>query len=180
MSGNNESVLKWLTGALTPVVFGPPHHATHLGNSYLGGFLSSGTASGATAELLMITRNSEINLRFAVHSGGDAYVVLIEAPTVISSGTYNPVINRNRNSLNTPDMLMFRGPSVSGGTEFPTMFIPGGSGGLAAGGMVSFDDEILLKKNSVYSLRAKNITAQAQDICILVDSYIEVGEPASD
>lgn len=180
MASNNELIINWLTGKITPVVYGPLHHSTHLGNSYVGGLLSSGTASGATTELLLITGVSEINLRFAVHSGGDAYVVLTEAPSVVSSGTHNPVMNRDRNSLNVSDMLVFSNPTVNGGTPFPTMFIPGGSGGLASGGQVSSDDEILLKKNSVYSLRAKNITGQAHDICILIDAYTELGEPVSD
>jgi len=82
-------------------------------------------------------------------------VQVYEEPTTTANGTSYTSFNRNRNSSNTSDTVIYDTPTVtSPGTLIRTLLIPGANQSGSAGGIST---EIILKQSTDYLVR---ITSQ--------------------
>ena len=152
-----------------------PHRLTHDGKV----FHASGTFTGIldTTSVYMLLRTPAScfphmhRMRLTV-GAGDVYGKLFEAGTVIADGTPVTPVNTNRNSSNTPDLLLFAGPTVTGdGTELHDKWLPPTAAGVGQthAGLSDAEagEEWILKPSTDYLLKVTNdsgatITAQIE------------------
>lgn len=98
-------------------------------------------------------------------SAGEVDIKTYEGVTTSADGTPVTQWNRNRNSSNTPDLLMFSAPTVTDlGTEFHDRYVPPTAGGVGArAGTLApnFGEEWILKPETKYLVRLTNNSGAA-------------------
>ena len=119
-----------------------------------------------------------------------AEAIINEAPTLTDSGDGSDkvVLNRNRNSTTTSTVLSLEDTAtegsvtkmnesewtevgVSSGTELEHVFLAGGSGPFAVGGVERGSQEWILKQNTIYVFYLQNTGAAANTHSISLDWY---------
>ena len=131
------------------------HHETHAG-SHFNYRDSYALAKNAVQEHLIITPNttSWAHMIFGVAaSGGQVDVEIFEGTITSANGSVEPVMNRNRNSLNANTTLLYDSPTVtSDGTRISKQTF-GVDDKKSAGGGSRDSEEIMLKQNTKYLFR---------------------------
>lgn len=146
------------------------------GKSYGVSHIFTGVLNGASGDLL-ISAPADFNLsiRFEFDAGGNAESLVFEEPTVSANGTEITPRNRNRTFPDASGVQVFHSPTVTDpGLELLDTFVPGGTGGNAAGG----DDStrvFVLAAGKSYLVRLTNRSGTTGDLSISV-IWSEVAE----
>lgn len=147
-----------LSKALISIDF--EHHEMHEGNHYFGKQSSSISGGGTEAEFLFTTPDTTTRVHAkASFSGTDEFLVqLYEDVTTTDNGTVVVTFNNDRDSLNTPELTAYTGPTVTDdGTLIWEAYISGDKG--LSGVSQEFGYEIVAKTNSTYLFRITKINA---------------------
>lgn len=149
------------------------HSRIHAGQVYQLDVLDLALADDAAIDVLIIVGADEGgHVRFAANAGGDAQIQLYEDTTVSANGAVQTPQNRNRRSLNTPDLTLYLGPTVTGvGTVLSNRLIPAGKGGNSAGGDISSFEEWILAESTNYLFRVTNRGGGAKPVGLAIDWY---------
>ena len=151
------------------VTISHPHHEIHSGDM----FADSGQetlGSGSSTELLFITPDTDkyAHMLVRARSTGEANYTLYEDTTVSANGVACSIFNRDRNSLNTPTMQCFDGPTITDdGTLLHEEHF--GAGQLTSGESRD-ESEIVLKRNTKYLVRLTS-EAAGNDVSRIVEWY---------
>lgn len=141
--------------------------------AYAAGTMASGVADGAISQMLLITGEREVRARFYGVCEGSALGYLIEAPTILASGTAISVWNFNRKlghsglapNDNPSQCLAFHTPTCGAedlGNPIMGEFLPAGSYGYAFGGGADSFAELVLRPETAYVLRIRNVSGGAK------------------
>lgn len=144
------------------------HRVIHDGMTYHATDRIASLANGATLDWLISvpagTYPHMTQFSFQLEKG-DVDILTYEGVTTSADGTPITTFNRNRNSLNEAETLMFGGPTVTDlGTEIHDRFVPPtGSGvGSSAGTLApNFGEEWILKPDTKYLIRLTNNSGSA-------------------
>jgi hypothetical protein len=121
---------------------------------------SNVTGLAVGASISMLGRTGALPAHFHnVHvEGSDSplLIELIEATTVTNVGTPVTVFNRNRRSLNVPDMKVYSAPTFSLGTTIEIRRVYKSGVGAATPGSGIIEGEWVLKSNTDYIFRITN------------------------
>lgn len=157
------------------------HQRIHNGQSFFAGHYSASVADTASLSLLIETGATPIHIIFGAAIGGDGTSTITEGVTA-TAGTALTEFNKNRVSAKSSSVTVTHTPTgVSGGTTFPTQFIPGGTSGGGGGGMGGgtsvggqdggFDREVVLNINTKYRWVITNISGATQPVSMAVEWY---------
>jgi len=146
------------------------HHKLH------GGYLFSYTeasdiGNGANRDILIITPSTDDHTHMAmdISAESEADTKLYEGIGLTSNGISVTSYNRNRNSSNTPQTLLYHTPDgVSGGT---LLFQKHFGSGKQFGGGSRDANEIILKQNTKYLYRVNNATTGNNFISVELNWY---------
>lgn len=161
------------TGMIAPVV-GEKTHGMHKGVRFEGSYVFSGTAAGASEQVMLIVGDDyDAHLRFHAIADGDAVFEIYENPTVTSSGTEHDPRNLNRGfGVEGNERATVRGfvsPVLSNdGYVLTYQLLPDG---VAAGDQI--DDEWVLRRGNVYVFRMYNFTDQSTLLMAMRAKWIE-------
>ena len=140
------------------------HHQIHLGNLFEASGYAASIADAGNLDILVRPGAARPHVRGQVNAGGSTRVRIYEGSTVSADGASVTIVNRNRNSLNTPVTTMFTGPTVTGiGTLLVDELLAGGSAGgnRTIGSSLSSFEEYILKPDINYILRLTNVSGVA-------------------
>lgn len=182
-----EFLENWLkqvqdTGGIAPVTL-ETAHAMHKGTRYQGSWVFSGTAAGASEQVMMILGDEhDAHLKFHAEAGGDAVFVILENPTVTSSGTQYAPRNLNRGfgieGNEGGHVRGFVSPVLSDdGYVLTYQLLPGGVGVIAG---ASLDDEWVLRRGNCYVFRLYNWAVGAEVLGFRAAWVEERNNPAID
>jgi hypothetical protein len=165
-----------VTGAAVTISI--PHHEVHEGEMFEVSYKSpdaSPIADDGTIAFLLRTGAEYDHLVFGGNSGADAQLELLEGVGVVAEGTAMTEHNMNRTSVNTAVTVVFRDPTIAGGTLLFDILIPGGTGGNASGGSgaVRQGTEWNLAANQDYVIRLTNRGGNAQQMSLIAQWYEE-------
>lgn len=145
-------------------VIDSPHRMAHDGFMYHTSGKVTGIANGASVEVLMVTPADlmpHFNRALFSFSRGDWDIDTFEDVVVSAEGTLiTNVYNTNRNSSNTPGLMIFNTPTVTGdGTQLHKLWaVPTGTGQGNTIGLsdVKNGEEWILKPSTIYMVRLTN------------------------
>lgn len=145
-------------GSLETLVNRPTvHQQIHDGNFWSAVVFNSALGAGATANILIVTGDNPVHMRFTGASSQTIRSLLFEATTVSNNGTPVTIVARNRVNVQVPGTTIFSAPTITGdGTQLYADFIPGGNGPRSSGGLRSAFDEYILAPNTNYLARVVN------------------------
>lgn len=121
-------------------------------------------AAGASAYFMGVTGDITAHLwNFAIRAdAAPLKVKFLEAITTSADGTQKTVVNRNRQSVIAPTMVVFAGPTVTNdGTLLAEIDILGNQQTVTENDFVG---EWLLKKNTKYAFKITNNSAQVANL----------------
>ncbi len=134
------------------------HKKLHEGDSYSFCDVTD-VANGANVTVLLITPNTSkrVHLFWGIEHELESNTKLYEDTTYSDNGTEATPNNRNRESLNTAEMKVYKTPVV---TAYGTLICEAQEGsGKKSGGVNRQGNERILKPNTAYTLVIVNATA---------------------
>ena len=169
------------------------HAETHGGSSFHVSYSETTASSDDDVTGIMFkTPNTtkEIHLVATFTASHPAEAIINEAPTLATpaAGSDKLVLNRNRRSSNTSvvqsletvptvgsvtkmNETEWTNVGVTNGTELDHVFVQGGSGPFAVGGVSRGTQEWPLKQNTIYVFYLQNTGANANSHTISLDWY---------
>ena len=186
-SGN---VVDSATHALTTITYA--HHEIHGGRSFTAHFDNTTTNDNdhRTAIGFQVSNTERWpHITIEITASHPAEFSLIEAPTIdLADGTEIVIYNRDRNSTNKSTILDLANPQVagnvttyteaqiaaatfSGGTTIAHLYIVGGGGPKAIGGVARGSQEWILDQGAKYVLLMQNVGANINLHEIHIDWY---------
>ena len=175
-SGFDRENNEWVEIALDPytnaqVFVSQEHHEIHEGDLYRAATLKDVPNAG-TLILTVVTADSEklVNFRFEAHAEAEATVYLYENPTSSVGGTALAAFNALRGAGDTPETTFSVDATVTIGSANILDVMHLGSG-RQVGGSLSDSDEWILAPNTVYVIRATNLTATPNHMTIKAAFY---------
>lgn len=160
------------------VALSEEHWVIHKGLAFMFHYKATGVANGASVEILLANPNGNYPHLHAFDlmagSGGiDMY--LFEDTTVSAAGTAVSTFNPNRNSTNTPNLVVTHTPTVTGaGTELFHLWLPPTATGVGVkNGIIRSQEgmEWIAKNNANSLIRITNNSGGAIDIMLRVMFY---------
>lgn len=154
------------------VVMDEIHSMIHRGVFYSVSLYDDAVATATTKDVSIVV-TAGMHLRMRAFVSGDFRGQFFTGTTLDGTpgGTILTAFNRNGFSSNVSDAVLREDPTVTTpGTGVLEQFIPGGSGGNAAGGEASTFEEVILDAGT-YLLRLTNETGQTQTISAHLDFY---------
>lgn len=169
------------------------HHEVHAGSSFHAEY--SLTTASSDDDVTAILFETPATLKYAhmtvtVSASDPAEAIINEAPTLGDPGDGSDlaVFNRNRNSSTTSTLKSLEDTptvgsltsanetewealTVSAGTELEHIYLAGGSGPLAVGGVSRGAQEWVLKADTIYAIYLQNTGANANTHYIGLDWY---------
>jgi hypothetical protein len=169
------------------------HHEIHSGSSFHVGYSVTTASSDDDVTAIMLktpntTKWCHITATFTCSDPAEA--ILLEGPTLADAGdgSDKAVLNRNRNSTTTSTVASLEDTptvgsvttmnetewtavGVSGGTELEHVYLQGGSGPQAVGGVSRGTQEWVLKQDTIYVFYLQNTGANANAHSISLDWY---------
>lgn len=143
------------TGYLTSIGF--EHHKIHEGEHYTCSDYDSDVDSTNKDWLVRAPASGSVHTTFEIEASKNGLVEVYEAPTTSADGTPLTCYNNDRNSSNTPTLLVFKDPTVSGtGTTRLGVLVMGSDGANPVGdrgGKSERGKEVILKVSTDYLLR---------------------------
>lgn len=151
------------------------HHKIHESDLFLGGLYNNAVADNGVIEILLQTAvgyTPHIYIKLA--AGGDAEFRIFEGTTFSAAGAALDVEDVNRITKNSPLLTATSGPTITadGNQLDGTEYLPGGSGGNAAGvqGAIGVE-QFVLDANETYLLRLTNISGVTKPLNIKLAFY---------
>ena len=145
-------------------------HHIHEGHSFF--FTDANDlGNGAVRDVLLVTPDTAkfAHLTFGVSSEAEINVVLYEATTTSADGAAISELNRDRNSATVATMVATSAPTVTAVGTLLLNFLSGS--GRASPTEVSFNRELILKRNTKYMFRITNATSNANGVVLEVGWY---------
>lgn len=154
-------------------VIASEHSMIHKGKAFTHGSLHLALANnGIYYHLLANPAANYPHLRIIrlTCEGAPFWIELFEAPTTTVNGTDATVVNNNRNSLNTSELLMYHAPTVTAdGLQLGATMITGSG---SAGGSSEFSEiEWILKPSTNYLIKITNKSGAARDFSLETFHY---------
>ena len=193
--GRPARLIDDLSGAAVGVTFA--HHELHEEDSFHSEYsVTTASSDDDVTGILFKTPNTAklSHMVVTVSSSHPAEAIINEGPTLADSGDGSDlaVFNRVRDSANestlesledTPtvgsltsmDETEWTAIGVSSGTELEHMFLAGGSGPFAVGGVSRGTQEWIWKPDTVYTIYLQNTGANANTHYVGLDWYEHVG-----
>ena len=140
----------------TETVIDYAHHEIHEGKHFKAGFQDIAMATNDVIELLLVTNSSKDVAHFVMtaQATGAVVVQLFRSPTSSANGTLVSILNRNENSENTSEMLVYHTPTTSAdGTKISEKWVGNEGFKETIGGSQRGNSEIILKKDTKYLIR---------------------------
>lgn len=152
-----------------------PHFESHVGDTYLCSYKSADGADVAdNGNISILLRVGDIHAHViaSLAAGGDSEYYLYENTVVSGNGTPLSLVNKRRDSPNTPLSTAYHTPTVTG-VGFPLInaLVPGGTGGNAQGSSEDHANEWILKPGLVYMFRLYNRAGNTQPLGLVVEFY---------
>lgn len=158
-----------------PVFIDFGQHQVHEGESYGWEYYSAAPATRNFAIVVPTYANTNrcphLIMQMESYSGA-GMLSIYEGATYTGGATATDVFNRNRNSANTPAVVIVDGVTSADGTKLPHTTIAGAAGKTAE--TVRAQDEIILKSNTTYVVRYEEITATTR-LIIHLEWYEDLG-----
>jgi hypothetical protein len=170
-----------------------PHHEIHDGNSFHAEYsVTTAASDDDVTAILFKTPNTTkwAHMVVTVSASDPAEAIINEGPTLADSGDGSDlaVYNRDRNSSTTSTMQSLEDTptvgsltkanetewtniGVSAGTELEHIYLAGGEGPLAVGGVSRGTQEWILKQNTIYAIYLQNTGANANTHYVGLDWY---------
>ena len=148
------------------------HHKTHRGLFFYYNTYDLALAASGNLDMLLITGDKQAHIRVkSVLLEGDGLFTLYQGTTVSNNGTALTATNANLNSSNTPEVLAYAGPTVTGvGTLLGGDFVKVGNNSVL--GNFDIDSDLLiLRPNTNYLLRLTNRGSGATEALITLGFY---------
>ena len=171
-----EVPVDFVTGALQSITV--EHANIHDGTSY-NTFTKFNLGAGATRKITLLTDAVRfIHYRpFKISTSADKVTAnLYEGSSGNTGGTPLAIQNRNRISTKLSVLTIVDGVTVTtNGTIIDQEYVGGGTGvgNTSAGSGASSEEEIVLKKSTLYTVEIINGSASAQDIQVKLRWYEE-------
>ncbi len=148
------------------------HARVHAGEIFDVDFTDAAWANAAVQNIGVTTPvGRSIHMRFGVSAGGNARLQLYEEST-LTVGTPLTAQNANRESGKTTAVAITDSPTVGVlGNLIRETILAGGTGGNANGFNLSPSQEVVLKPDTQYLLRATNISGSATVLALNLQSY---------
>ncbi len=150
------------------------HHNVHIGDSYTYPFVDLDVDIAAPKYILLRTPDTteEQHLTVSVGADGVAEAEIFENPTVSVVGNLRTLINRNRRSTNTSDVLLYEDPTITlDNLRLAHMdFGAAGQGQRKLTGEASLRDEFILARTQDYVIKV-TVTADDTHVNIQPDVY---------
>jgi hypothetical protein len=175
------------------VVIDHEHHEVHAGSSFHVSYsLTTASSDDDVTAIMFKTPNSgKFGHMIATFSASNpAEAIINEGPTLADSGDGSDkvILNRNRNSAKISSMQSLEDTptvgsvtkmnetewtavGVSAGTELEHIFLAGGDGPKAVGGVSRGTQEWILKHDTIYVFYLQNTGASANTHVISLDWY---------
>lgn len=172
-----ELAVDFVTNALESI--STDHANIHEGNLFTS-FTKFNLGAGATRKITFQTPTTKyIHFRPAlVSTSADKVTVdLYETSSGNSGGSPLTATNRNRISTKTATSTVKDAETVTtNGTAIDQYYVGGGTGNgqSSAGSTLSAEDELILKRNTLYTIVITNGSSSAQDIQIKLKWYEEL------
>ena len=146
------------------------HHEIHEGKHFKGGYGVSDDSLQTDDIVSILFTTSDTNIwahwSLTATATGYAKIELYENPTITASGTSVTIWNRNRNSSNSPTVILSHSPTTSGsGTKMVTKMIGGTGFKTTIGDEHRGHSEFILKQNEQYMVVG---TALADNVSIQI------------
>ena len=158
-----------------PISIASPHHEIHKGDNYV---VQEGIQLNNDSKEYLITTPDTPKLAhmvIAIEGGQDTSGRLVEG-TGKTGGTGMTAVNRDRNSVNEAKVTVTHSPSGVEGSITPIFTcqfgIPAAGGGRGgSGGTLPGRSEFILKRNTKYSFIVTALSANDNNICVVIDWY---------
>ncbi len=150
------------------------HKRVHLGQVWHAGTVTTSLANNGTLILNVASGTAQPHMLYTTAAGGNATLAIIEGGTISGTAAVT-AYNRNRDISGAPAAVISGGGTVTGGTAIFKFFLPGGTGGVKAGGADRASTEFVGRESKVYSFALVNISGGAVPASVQVDFY-EVSE----
>lgn len=150
------------------------HSRIHSGEMFFTGYYDNNVADDGLISILLQPGSYNLHFTWSAACGGDAELQYFEGVTFSDAGTVMNNFNKSRLSSNTCDCVVSHTPTITDtGTQFPTVFLPGGSGflGRTPGAAATFSREFIFNKDLDYLIRVYNRAGSAQPISIRASWY---------
>lgn len=148
------------------------HDEIHHGDYYSAHYFVSALANGASAQMLIVGSTHTEHCLITVSVQGNSTLSVYESPTVLSSGIAVTAYNNNRTNTRTSICMVYSTPNcTAGGTELNKIFVGGGRGTQATGGVSRFGTEFVLQVNTVYLVHVVNVSGSTSDTGINFEYY---------
>lgn len=146
------------------------HAAIHDGVSYRHSSAETlGNGANVTAMIQTSSGPPYANMEWIIEGTQELSVKFYEGATVSDNGTLQAAYNANRNYADTPNTILYHGPTVTDyGTLIKTVTI---GEGVQEGGNTRALDEWLLAPNTNYLLVIENATASNNNESHLISWY---------
>ncbi len=158
------------------------HNKIHCGKKYFIENVVNITGSGTKNFLIRTHPSTDYLPHFTYQAkvGAAAEIELWENVTVDDNGTEITVLNRNRRvqALNLAQTVITENPvnsNLASATRIQYDYSPGG-GNLKLGNGIRNEEEIILKENTLYLIRIKNLDTTTNRIGYSFDWYEDADE----
>ena len=149
------------------------HQRVHVGKAFSCSHLSSSVANGTNLDVLMKTGAYTVHLVYTAAVSAEFEIRLYEDTIISSDGTFLPVLNKNRGSVNTTTLLAFLGPTVTGiGTELRVNLLPGAQKDKEVGAILGEFPEYNLKPDTNYLIRLSNTSGGTSKVAMDIEFYL--------
>ena len=166
----NAGAVDTTTGALEFIDYA--HHEVHAGKHY--NYLDTHTlAKNGVIDHMIVTPDTDTYAHFVI--GGDTItstvlLAMYEGTTYSDPGIVEPMINRNRNFPDDNTTELYETPTITDlGTRL--LQITMGAGKNSEGGSSRDDNEIVLKRNTAYLIRATEQNIASTVVNLKFDWY---------
>ena len=153
------------------------HAYLHKGSRWIMSQINIALADDAYITVMIdVGSTYDLHMFAKVNAGGDTTLEIFEAPTAMSVGTALTAFNLNRHETAVSSGTFVHTPTgdpTTGSTELLNggLLIAGGTGGNAGGGGGEGRDEFILKTDTRYVYRVRNIGGGAKAVSVSLDFY---------
>lgn len=143
------------------------HTHIHHGHTFSADYIIASLANDAAINLILTTPADDWpHLVVKASIGGDGLLQVYEG-VASTGGTPITPVNHKFYSTLTADETVAHTPTISNdGTIKINHYIPGGTSGVATGGVSTRGEEIILKPSTKYLFRLTNVSGQARRVGI--------------
>lgn len=171
--GNTAKVTD--AGAMLGVRVDYAHHEIHMGTHFVASIVNTLSNAGIANVIISAPSSRDMHLLVSLHVQGEMNITVFRAPTCSSLGTAVGISNRKDSSPNSPQAEFYTGASCSyNGMAMPGFTRHFGSG-QNIGGETRSNNEILLKRNTLYMIRITS-ESNTNEINHTYDWYEDSGD----